>query len=275
MNKLVIQDLEVFAHHGVLEEEKKLGQKFVVSLEVWFEMDATLFDNDKLEHTINYADLCRRTSELLTGKSYDLIETAGAALCERLLIEHPRIRKLKVYLKKPWAPLQMHLASVGVEVERSRHIAYIGLGSNLGDRQKNLQDALTALEKHPRCEIVDHSDFIETDPVGYEDQGKFLNAVAEVETICTPVELMELLLATEEALGRERVIHWGPRTIDLDILLYDDLVSPDPYVTLPHPRMAQRMFVMRPLCQLAPYAVHPVLRKTMQDIMDELGGREG
>ena len=273
LSKLIIEELEVFAHHGVHEEEKKLGQKFVVSLEIWFEMGKAAVD-DKIEYTIHYGELCRRVSAILKSKSYDLIEAAAANLCEQLLLEYPMTRKLKVYLKKPWAPIHQHLASVGIEVERSRHLCYIGLGSNLGDREKNLRDALTALQRCPRCEIIDYSDFCETDPVGYEDQGKFLNAVAEVETICSPAELMELLLEIEASLGRERGIHWGPRTIDLDLLLYDDLVSPDPYVTVPHPHMARRLFVMQPLCQLAPYAVHPILCKTMQDILDEITGGE-
>jgi len=200
-----------------------------------------------------------------------LIEAAAANLCESLLLEYPPVQRLKVYLKKPWAPIHQHLASVGVEVERSRHIVYIGLGSNLGDREKNLRGALALLEENQRCRVCKVSDFCETDPVGYEDQGKFLNGAAQVETICSPAELMELLQEIETALGRERGVRWGPRTVDLDILLYGDLVQPGPFVTLPHPRMAERRFVMQPLCQLAPFVVHPVLRKTMQNIADELG----
>ncbi|MCL2856100.1 MAG: 2-amino-4-hydroxy-6-hydroxymethyldihydropteridine diphosphokinase [Oscillospiraceae bacterium] len=273
LSKLIIEDLEVFAHHGVHTEEKKLGQKFVVSLEIWFEMGRAAAE-DKIESTIHYGEFCRSVGAFLKSKSYDLIEAAAQGLCEQLLLEYPLVKKLKVYLKKPWAPIHQHLTSVGVEVERGRHLVYIALGSNLGDREKNLRDALTTLENHPCCEIIDHSDFCETDPIGYEDQGKFLNGVAEIETTCSPTELMELLLEIEASLGRERTIHWGPRTIDLDILLYDDLVSPDPYVTIPHPHMAQRLFVMQPLCQLAPYAVHPILRRTMRDILDDITGGE-
>ena len=268
-SKLIIEDLEVFAHHGVFEEEKKLGQKFVVSLEICFEMSraAAL---DSIDDTINYAELCHRVSDFLKSKSYDLIEAAAAGLCNQILLEYPLAKRVKVCLKKPWAPIHMHLKSVGVEVERCRHTAYIGLGSNLGEREKNLRDALALLEEHPHCKVTGVSDFYETNPVGYEDQGKFLNAAAQVETICSPAELMELLLQIEDALGRERTVRWGPRTIDLDILLYDDLILPGPFVTLPHPRLAERMFVLLPLCQLAPFVVHPILRKTMQQIKDEL-----
>ena len=270
-SKLIIEGLEVFAHHGVLEEEKKLGQKFVVSLEIWLDASrAAALDN--IEDTINYAQLCRRAGDFLVSKSYDLIEAAAAGLCELILLEYPLARRVKVCLKKPWAPIHMHLASVGVEVERGRHTAYIGLGSNLGEREKNLRGALALLEKHPHCKVTGVSDFYETDPVGYEEQGRFLNAAAQVETICSPTELMELLLQTETTLGRERCVRWGPRTIDLDMLLYDDMILSDMFVTLPHPRLAERMFVIQPLCQIAPFAVHPILRKTMQQIKDELEG---
>ena len=269
MNKIIIQDLEVFAYHGMLEEEKKLGQKFVVSLEVWLEARKNSL-SDNIEDTLDYGELCQRVGALLKAQSYDLIETAAQSLCQQILLEYPLVKRLKVHLKKPWAPIHMHLGCVGVEVERGWHLCYIGLGSNLGDREKHLRGALTLLEEHPRCRVRGVSEFCETDPVGYEDQGKFLNAVAEIETICSPEELMELLLEIETAFKRERTARWGPRTLDLDILLYDDLVQPGPFVTLPHPRMAQRLFVMQPLCQIAPFAVHPVLRRTMQEITDEL-----
>jgi len=273
-SKLIVKNLEVFANHGVFEEEKKLGQKFVVSLEVWFEIGAGA-QRDKLESTINYAELCGRVGDFLTSRSYDLIEAAAAELCEQMLMEYPLAKRLKVCLKKPWAPIHMHLDWVAVEVECARQLAYIGLGSNLGEREQNLRDALALIDEHPFCRVLQVSEFCETDPVGYEDQGRFVNAVAEIETICAPGELMELLLETENSLGRERSIRWGPRTIDLDILLYGDLILPGPLVTLPHPRMAERMFVMEPLCQLAPFAVHPILRKTVQQIRDELAAAQG
>ena len=269
MNKLIIHDLEVFAHHGMYEEEKKLGQKFVVSLEIWFDM-RKVAASDRIEDTLHYGELCRRVDSFLKERSCDLIETVAASLCERILAEHALADRVKVCLKKPWAPIHLPLAYVAVEIERSRHQAYIALGSNLGDREKNLRGALALLDGNPRCRVCRVSEFHETAPVGYDDQGNFINAAAEIETLCSPGELMGLLLEIEAALKRERVIRWGPRTIDLDILLYDDLITSDSFVTIPHPRMAHRLFVMEPICELAPYAVHPILRKTMEEIKAEL-----
>ena len=269
MNKLIIHDLEVFAFHGVHEEEKRLGQKFVVSMEIWFDMRKAAA-TDRIEDTLHYGRICRKTDVFLKERSCDLIETVTASLCEYILQEYPLADRIKVCLKKPWAPIHLQLDYVAVEMERARHMVYIALGSNLGERENNLRSALSILNDHPRCRLVRESSFIETDPVGYDDQGKFINAVAEMETLCSPDELMELLLETEKILKRERSVRWGPRTIDLDILLYDDLVLPSSFVTIPHPRMTERLFVMEPLCELAPNMVHPIYRKTMNDIKGEL-----
>jgi dihydroneopterin aldolase/2-amino-4-hydroxy-6-hydroxymethyldihydropteridine diphosphokinase len=269
MNRLIIHDLEVFAFHGVHEEEKRLGQKFVVSMEIWFDMRKAAA-TDQIENTLHYGRLCRKVDAFLKERSYDLIETVAANLCEYILMEYSLANRLKICLKKPWAPIHLQLDYVAVEMERSRHLVYIALGSNLGDREKNLRDALTILDDNTRCRIIRASGFYETEPEGYANQGKFINAVTELETLYSPEELMELLLETETVLKRERTIQWGPRTIDLDILLYDDLVLPGSFVTIPHPRMTERLFVMEPLCEIAPYVVHPILRKTMNEIKGEL-----
>ena len=269
MNKLIIQDLEIFAYHGVHEEEKKLGQKFVVCMEIWFDMRKAAA-SDHIEDTLHYGRLCRKVEAYLKERSYDLIETAAAGLCEHILLEYPLADRVKVCLKKPWAPIHLQLAYVAVEMERSRHLVYIALGSNLGEREKNLRDALALLGDNKRCRIIRVSGFRETEPVGYENQGKFINAAAEMETLYSPEELMEVLLKIETTLKRERTIRFGPRTIDLDILLYDNLILSGSFVTIPHPRMTERLFVMEPLCELTPHAVHPVLHKTMEEIKADL-----
>ena len=269
MNKLIIQDLEVFAYHGVYEEEKKLGQKFVISLEIWFDM-RKVSASDRIEDTLHYKKLCWWIDTFLKERSYDLIETVAVNLCENILMEYSTVERVKVCLKKPWAPIHMPLAYVAAEIERSRHLVYIALGSNLGEREKNLRDALTLLNDNPHCRVIRVSEFRETEPVGYENQGNFINAVAEMETIYSSWKLMKFLLEIETTLKRERIIHLGPRTIDLDILLYDNLILSDSFLTIPHPRMTERLFVMEPICELAPYAIHPILRKTMEQIKSKL-----
>jgi len=131
--------------------------------------------------------------------------------------------------------------------------AYVGLGSNLGDREETLRRALAALAGDPAIEVAAVSSFRETDPVGYLDQPRFLNAAAAVETDLAPQELLERLLAIERSLGRTRDgPRFGPRTIDLDLLLYDDVRLDEPGLTLPHPRAHERTFVLEPLGELDP-----------------------
>jgi len=130
--------------------------------------------------------------------------------------------------------------------------AYVGLGSNLGDRMGALREALRRLAEAPGVESVRCSPVYETDPVGFTDQPPFLNACAEVATSLGPEELLATCLAIESAMGRERAERWGPRVVDLDLLLYEDLEVRTEALTLPHPRITDRAFVLVPLMDLDP-----------------------
>ena len=146
--------------------------------------------------------------------------------------------------------------------------AYIALGSNLGDRAAHLRAALERLGALGVVEAV--SPFVDTAPVGYTEQPRFLNAAARLRTRLPPEALLRELLAVEAALGRVRAERWGPRIIDLDLLLYDDLVRDEPGLTVPHPRLHERRFVLEPLAAIAPAAVHPVLKTTIGELLANL-----
>jgi 2-amino-4-hydroxy-6-hydroxymethyldihydropteridine diphosphokinase len=130
--------------------------------------------------------------------------------------------------------------------------AFVGIGSNLGDREANLRAALELLAAEPEISLVAVSELRETDPVGPVEQGPFLNGAVRLETDLPPRELLARLLATEERLGRVRRERWGPRTIDLDLLLYGDEILDEPGLTIPHPRLHERRFALEPLADLAP-----------------------
>jgi len=152
-----------------------------------------------------------------------------------------------------------------------KHLVYIGLGSNVGDHRDILNRALAMLDATDAVEVARVSRFIESEPMG-PPQGRYVNAAAEVRTDLSPAELLTRLHEIEAALGRDRAVEvrWGPRTCDLDIELIDDMIIDTPELTAPHPRMHERDFVLRPMVELAPRLVHPVLGKTMQQLLADL-----
>jgi 2-amino-4-hydroxy-6-hydroxymethyldihydropteridine diphosphokinase len=150
-------------------------------------------------------------------------------------------------------------------------IAYIGIGSNVGDREANCRRAIELLAEAGR--VMGVSSLYRTEPVGYHEQEDFINAVAAVETDRTPDDLLKVCHAIEDRLGRKRGLRWGPRTADLDILLYGSQVVNRPGLFIPHPRMAMRKFVLVPLAEIAPDAVNPQLHRTAAQLLDELHDR--
>lgn len=149
---------------------------------------------------------------------------------------------------------------------------YLSLGSNIGDRALNISRALEALPAHG-VRVVQQSSPYETEPVELREQEWFLNGVVEVETNLSPQRLMQALLAIERSMGRLRVTPKGPRIIDIDILLFGSQIVREPGLEIPHPRMAERRFVLVPFAEIAAGAVHPVLQKTIGELLDETPDR--
>ncbi len=152
---------------------------------------------------------------------------------------------------------------------------YIALGSNLGDRELNLLRAIAEIGKIAGTKIKALSGFYDTQPVGPVEQENFLNSVLRLETSLTPHELLRELQHIEtDVFHRERTVQWGPRSIDLDILFYDNLIMEDEDLVIPHPRLHERRFVLTPLAEIAPDMVHPRIGRTVAEILRMLGGAE-
>ena len=150
------------------------------------------------------------------------------------------------------------------------YAAYIGFGSNIGDRLKHIQNAIHALSKTEGITLQEISSIYKTDPIGYEAQAEFLNGVAAIQTSLSPLSLLQTLKDIETVIGRQHRLRWGPREIDLDILIYGNLCVQTEKLVIPHPEMHLRRFVLVPLAEIAPNFVHPVLQETIQTLCNRL-----
>lgn len=268
MDHILIQDLEIYANHGVFAEEQKLGQKFLVSIDMELDVSKAA-QHDDLTKSVHYGEVADYAAAFMKEHTYKLIETAAEHLAQELLISRPLLKTVSVTIKKPWAPVGMPLDTVAVSVKREWHRAVIAYGSNMEDRRALIEQGIKDLCV-PGVELIKRSDTIETKPVGPVEQGDFLNGCVLVRTVFSPEELLEICHAAEERAHRKREIHWGPRTLDLDIIAYDDLVMETETLTIPHPEMQNRMFVLAPMAQICPDWVHPILHRTVKKLLDML-----
>lgn len=273
MDEIRVKNLEVFCHHGVYQEENVLGQKFLVDIVA--KVDTRVAGKtDELDKSVSYGDICRLVKKEMTKQNDNLLERVAERLAECILLQFSLIREVEIELKKPWAPVLMHMDYASVKIKRRWHKVYIGVGSNMGEREQYMELAQERVSSLPQTKNFKSASIIETEPYGYTEQGKFLNTVYFVETLDTPEEFLDRLHEIENEAQRKREIHWGPRTLDLDILLYDDLVTEGEDVTIPHPELTKRLFVLEPLCELCPRGVHPLERRRYSDILEDLKGKE-
>lgn len=268
-DKIHIKNLEVFANHGVFAEETRLGQKFLVSLTMYMNT-RTAGISDDLEQSVNYGEVSNFITEYTKAHPCKLIEAAAENLAEELLLRYPLLEGITLELKKPWAPVGLPLETVSVEITRFWHRAYLGLGSNLGDKKAYLDQAVKSLGEVRGCRVEKVSSYLVTAPYGGVEQDDFLNACLKLKTFLSPQELLDRMHEIEQAAHRERLIHWGPRTLDLDILMYDDLVMESDTLIIPHVEMHKRAFVLKPLAEIAPNKRHPILKKTIAELEKEV-----
>lgn len=268
-DEIHIEELEVFANHGVFPEETRLGQKFLISL-ILYTDSRNAGKTDCLEKSVDYGEVSKFVTEYTKSHPCRLIEAAAEYLAEELLLRYELLKGVTLELKKPWAPVGLPLKTVSVKISRFWHTAYLGLGSNLGDKKGYLDNAVRALDEAKGCHVERVSSYQVTEPYGGVEQDDFLNACLILKTLLTPEELLEKLHEIEQSAHRERIVHWGPRTLDLDILMYDDVVMETDELVIPHVEMHLRSFVLNPLREIAPNKRHPVIGKTVSQLADSL-----
>lgn len=268
-DEIRIEELEVFAHHGVYPEETENGQYFYVNAVLYLDVQAG-GALDELEKTINYGTVCKFIYSWMQTNTCLLLETVAEKLAAAILLEYRLAAGVELEIRKPHAPIAVPFGCVSVKVNRRWHRAYVAVGSNMGGREEYIAGALSALKEHPLIEVKKISHIVETRAYGGVEQGDFLNGMLEIETILGPRELLDALHKIENEAGRERTVHWGPRTLDLDIVFYDRLCMESEDLVIPHPDIENREFVLGPLREIAPFLRHPVSGKTVSAMLAEL-----
>lgn len=274
MDCIKVEQLKVFAYHGCNEEEKINGQNFFVDACIKSDI-TTPGVSDDLDETINYAKICKFINKFLTENRYNLIEAAAYQTATGILKEFPKVREVTITINKPEAPISLEFGNVSVTKTCKWNRAYLSIGSNMGDKEQYLNDAVESLYDDDAIRVKAVSNYIVTKPYGPVEQDDFLNGCVEIETLYSPKQLLDALHAIEKQAGRTREVHWGPRTLDMDIIFYNDCIINEPDLVVPHIEMAQRAFVLEPLKQIAPGMVHPVYNKTVKDLCDDLNGKKG
>lgn len=266
MDEIRIDNLEVYAYHGVYPEENQQGQEFYVNAVLYADTRRAGMADD-LELSTNYGEVCHFITKWMKQHTCKLIETVAECLAKELLLSFPLVKEISIEIRKPEAPVGLPFDSVSVRISRGWHRVFLSVGSNMGDKEAYIRQAIESLKKYPEIQVEKVSELLVTKPYGGVEQEDFVNGALEIRTLFFPGELLEVLHKMEGEAKRERLVHWGPRTLDLDIIFYDKIVYEDDELIIPHVDMQNRYFVLKPLSELAPNFRHPILGKTVSEML--------
>ena len=256
MDRILIDDLRVLTVIGALPHEREIAQPIRIDLSIGVDLHEA-GRSDELGATVHYGLVCERVTQLARESKDILLERLAAKVAD-VVLEFDLVDEVEVTLTKLRPPVPEEVQSTAVRIVRTRaeaaapplvaHSAFIALGSNLGDRERYLRFAVAELG-----DVIAMSQVFETEPVGGpDDQGAYLNMVVQIETPLDPYALIRRCQRIEANALRQRVVHWGPRTLDVDLLFYDDISIVSEALTVPHPRIFERRFVLAPLSEVAP-----------------------
>jgi len=269
MDEIIIENLKVFAHHGVYKEENENGQNFYVNA-VLYADTRRAGREDRRELVTSYGDVCQFMYTFISENLFMLLETVAEKTAEAVLSEFPLLEGITLEIRKPEAPIDLEFESVSVKITRMWHNVCLATGSNMGNRPKYIKDAVETIDADDKCKVIKSSELVRSNSYGDVKQGEFFNGALLIRTLYTPEELLERLHEIEDAAGRQRIKHWGPRTLDLDIIFYDDMILDTDTLQIPHIDMQNRDFVLEPLSQIVPYKIHPVFGKTVIQLLEEV-----
>ncbi|MDE6475000.1 MAG: 2-amino-4-hydroxy-6-hydroxymethyldihydropteridine diphosphokinase [Clostridia bacterium] len=264
MSSINIHNLKVSACHGVLPEEKINRQLFCFDVSMQYDFAKAAKDDD-LNLTLNYDEIMHSISDFCKDNTFDLIETLCHRTATMLMRKFP-IDSVSVTVKKPQAPVSLPFDNVSVTTTLTRTTALLSLGSNMDDRQAYLDNAIKRLQDNQDIIVQKVSLPFENPPYGGVAQLPFINMAVKISTYLSPYELLEYLHSIESEAQRDRSVHWGDRTLDMDIVFYGDCVIDSDMLTIPHPDYINRDFVLKPLKEISPNFVCPLIKKRIRDI---------
>ena len=274
IDEIHIEGLETFGHHGAYEPRAKRGQHFIVNAVLYTDFrDSGMLDDPA--RTVDYGKVCDFICRWTEENSCKLIETMAENLARGIMHQYyDYVRAVDIEVFNPEAPVKQNYGRISARVTRTWHNVYLGVGSSLGDREAHIRHGIDALKKVPDIKVMQISSIREYKPYGIKEQGDFLNGVVRIETCLSPHELLRTLKGIEKAEKDAPTVHWGPRTLDLDIIFYDRDIHEDYYLIIPHVDLQNRDFVLEPMCELAHWFRHPVLGKTMLELKEALKNTE-
>lgn len=270
-DKIKLQAMQFYGYHGVLAAEKMLGQVFVVHLEMQLDLQRA-GNSDDLKLTVNYADVYEVVKVVVEQKRYDLIETLAEQIAQEVIKQQKLVDAVTVKIEKPQAPIAGVFEYAGIEITRTRatviqeKTCFLGLGSNIGDKKNYIHQAIQKIAELEQVIYLQAAHIYESKPHGVTGQDNYYNTVISIRTEMRPDILLKKLQIIEKKFGRVRSEQWAPRTIDIDILACEDLLIVTPDLTVPHPRLHEREFVLAPLIELTEDWRHPFLSKNVYEM---------
>lgn len=267
MDQIKVSGIEFYAYHGALATENQQGQFFRVDCE--YLIDSSVC-KDELSQTVNYGNLAEKVVQFCQENRFHLIETLANELAQHLLEQFQLMHEITITLHKPHAPIPVHFSDVSITISRGWKTCYLGIGSNLGNRKENLDLVSLEIAKDRHTVELAKSSYIETEPYGVTDQPQFLNGAIKLKTTYTPAQLLSFCKRTEALAGRVKTRPWGERTLDIDILMYENELIFTSELRIPHPEMHIRSFVLKPLSEIEPYLIHPVHMMDIKSMLKQL-----
>lgn len=252
LDVIELNGLKVHGKHGVFAEEKHTGHDFLIDAQLFVDLSQAAID-DSLAASVNYGAVADLIVNTVQPGSVDLIEHLAKRVLDAIFAHFPLVRAAKITINKPTAPINHPFQNVSVTLKREapQQLALVSVGSNVGDSKEYLAKALELINKIPETSVLASSSMYQTKPVSDIVQADYLNAIFALSTKLSPWQLLNELQEIELMLHRRRIIRFGPRTLDLDLISWGEIALESDYLTLPHPRAHERAFVLVPLAEVS------------------------